>query len=422
MANPEHLAKLREGVGAWNVWRDANRKTEVDLSDALLQGADLREADLRLVDFSGADLTQAQINRANLYRAKLSKAQLGHAILDSATLGDADLRETSLRQAFLTGSDLNGADLTGADLSEATLRDADLRHANLTAAKLVEAHLSGADFTWASLIKANLLGAKLDSTKLRWATLRGSLLVRADLREADLSHATLEGCDLEGARLGFTTFGWNDLRNAKGLDALEHEGPSSIGFDTILQSKGIIPEKFLRGCGVPDELIALARSLVTSPIQFYSCFISYSTKDQDFADRLYADLQNKGVRCWFAPHDVQGGRKLHEQIDEAIRLHDKLLLILSPHSMESEWVKTEIAKARKREVRDRRRVLFPIRLAPFETLRDWECFDADTGKDSAREIREYFIPDFSNWKDHDSYQEAFQRLISDLKASDTRPK
>ena len=128
------------------------------------------------------------------------------------------------------------------------------------------------------------------------------------------------------------------------------------------------------------------------------------------------------MRCWFAPHDVQGGRKLHEQIDEAIRLHDKLLLILSPHSMESEWVKTEIAKARKREVRDQRRVLFPIRLAPFETLRDWELFDADTGKDSAREIREYFIPDFSNWKNHDSYQEAFQRLISDLKASDAKPK
>jgi hypothetical protein len=84
--------------------------------------------------------------------------------------------------------------------------------------------------------------------------------------------------------------------------------------------------------------------------------------------------------------------------------------------------KTEIAKARKREVRDQRRVLFPIRLAPFETLRDWECFDADTGKDSAREIREYFIPDFSNWKNHDTYQEAFQRLISNLKASDSKLK
>ena len=153
------------------------------------------------------------------------------------------------------------------------------------------------------------------------------------------------------------------------------------------------------------------------PIQFYSCFISYSTKDQEFAERLHADLQAKGVRCWFAPHDIASGKKIHEQIDEAIRLHERLLLILSPASIESEWVKTEIAKARKREVREKRRVLFPIRLVDFESLRDWECFDADTGKDSAREIREYFIPDFSKWKDHDSYRTAFDRLLRDLKAS-----
>ena len=35
--------------------------------------------------------------------------------------------------------------------------------------------------------------------------------------------------------------------------------------------------------------------------------------------------------------------------------------------------------------------------------------------DCARDIREYFIPDFSNWKDHDSYQKAFERLVRDLK-------
>jgi len=56
---------------------------------------------------------------------------------------------------------------------------------------------------------------------------------------------------------------------------------------------------------------------------------------------------------------MASGRKIHEQIDEAIRLHDKLLLILSEHSMNSEWVKTEIRKARKREVADNRRMLFP---------------------------------------------------------------
>jgi hypothetical protein len=128
------------------------------------------------------------------------------------------------------------------------------------------------------------------------------------------------------------------------------------------------------------------------------------------------------VRCWFAPHQIQGGKKIHEQIDEAIRLYDRLLLILSRDSMESEWVATEIAKARKREAREKRRMLFPVRLVDFETLRDWECFDADTGKDSAREIREDFIPDFVRWNDHDSYQEQFDRLLKDLKATDPRTK
>lgn len=89
--------------------------------------------------------------------------------------------------------------------------------------------------------------------------------------------------------------------------------------------------------------------------------------------------------------------------------------------MNSEWVKTEIAHARQKELNEGRRVLFPISVVPFAKIRGWRCFDADTGKDSAREIREYFIPDFSNWKDHDSYQHAFQRLLTDLRAGGYEP-
>jgi TIR domain len=214
----------------------------------------------------------------------------------------------------------------------------------------------------------------------------------------------------------WTIFGDVDLSTVRGLETVHHWGPSTVGIDTLYRSRGNIPEVFLRGAGVPDEMITYSKSLIGQPFEFYSCFISYSSKDQEFAERLHADLQNKGVRCWFAPEDIQGGRKLHEQIDQAIHLHERLLLILSPYSMASEWVKTEIAKARQREVREQRQVLFPMRLVSFEAVRDWECFDADTGKDSAREIREYFIPDFSNWKNHDAYQVAFQRLLRDLKA------
>ena len=113
---------------------------------------------------------------------------------------------------------------------------------------------------------------------------------------------------------------------------------------------------------------------------------------------------------------MKSGKKIHEQIDQAIRIYDKLLVILSSHSMDSEWVKTEIYHARQLEIEEQRRKLFPISLVDYNLVRQWRAFDADIGKDMAREIREYFVPDFSNWKDHDSYQQVFDRLLRDLKA------
>ena len=66
-------------------------------------------------------------------------------------------------------------------------------------------------------------------------------------------------------------------------------------------------------------------------------------------------------------------------------------------------------------------VLFPIRLGSFEEIRDWELFDADSGKDLAVEVREYFVPDFSHWKNHDAFENAFMKLLNSLSASDKCP-
>jgi hypothetical protein len=51
---------------------------------------------------------------------------------------------------------------------------------------------------------------------------------------------------------------------------------------------------------------------------------------------------------------------------------------------------------------------------PFDTIRKWEYFDSDIGKDSAREIREFHIPDFSNWTNPAAYRKTFDRLLDDL--------
>ena len=96
---------------------------------------------------------------------------------------------------------------------------------------------------------------------------------------------------------------------------------------------------------MPENFIAYVGSLVGRAIECYSCFISYSGKDQKFAERLHADLQANGVRCWYAPEDLKTGDRFRSRIDGAIRDHDKLLLILSKNSIASDWVQTEIEKA-----------------------------------------------------------------------------
>jgi hypothetical protein len=248
------------------------------------------------------------------------------------------------------------------------------------------------------LSAADLKGANLNDADLSGASLTGALLNGANLNSADLSGAYLHSANFKGADLkrskwsnataGSTIFGDLDLREVTGLDEIFHQGPSTIGIDTIYKSEGNIPDKFLNDAGLPEEAIDLARSIRAGPaIQWESCFISYSTKDEEFVKRLHARMREANMRVWFAPEDLKGGKKLHEQLYEAIQLNDRLLVVLSYHSILSAWVTTEIRKGRQVDKRENRRKLFPIRLTDFQTLKEWTCFDADTGKDLEKESK-----------------------------------
>lgn len=312
--------------------------------------------------------------------------------------------------------DLSGADLEEIDLMDADLTDADLRGANLEAANLMETELIEARLEGANLCLADLNGALLYDASLRGASLvesdlKRAQVCRADLREVDFTRTDLRGTDLResnltGAEFFETVFGNTNLQKVIGLDECKFRGPCPLDWRTV-QKSAPLPVKFLQGCGFPDQVIRNFSSIIS---EFSSCFISYSSKDEQFVQRLHQALQQNGVRCWFAPHDIKSGRKLNDQIEEAIQEHDRLLLVLSSSSMRSDWVLSEILKARSKE-----KLLFPIRLVDFEAIRRWEAFDADSGTDLARAIREYPIPDFSDWQNEGAFKKALEKLLRDLK-------
>jgi uncharacterized protein YjbI with pentapeptide repeats len=365
MADQQHLDLLRKGTPVWNPWQEKQGPGfRPDLSGANLSGANLSGANLSGANLSGADLKEADLKEADLSYPHLyffSFAGLIIAARSGARLNGANLSGANLWGANLNGANLNGADLSGANLRRANFTRADLRRADLSGANLSE----------------------------------------ADLIRADLSNARVEG----------TIFANLDLRTVKGLETVQHSGPSTLGTDTIERSQGDLPEAFLRGAGLSDTSIAYVHSLKSHPTEYYTCFISYSSQDRDFATRLHADLQQQSVRCWFAPEDLKIGEKFWHRIDESIRLYDKLLVILSQHSVNSAWVEHEVMAALEKEKDYKKLVLIPITLDEqvMQTTLPW----------AADIRRSRHIGDFTAWKEHDIYQTAFTRLLRDLQAGNS---
>lgn len=301
--------------------------------------------------------------------------------------------------------DLRGADLSAANLNGVNLSGADLVGADLSGSTLIEANLQGADLSAATLSGTILSDVDLKEADLRGADLTGANMVEADLSEANFTEARLSGANLQGAILSDTVFGNIDLSAVIGLDSCDHQDRSIIDFNT-LQRSGHLPLSFLRGVGLPEELIDSLPHFLHQMPQKHSCFISYSSKDQDFAKRLHADLQDNGVRCWFAPHNMPIGAKTWDAIDEAIEARDKLLLILSRNSIASGWVEDEVSKAAAKEREKNQLVLFPVRIdnVVMTTREPW-----------ARRLRDQRnIGDFRKWKAYDSYQLSLNRLLRDL--------
>lgn len=137
-----------------------------------------------------------------------------------------------------------------------------------------------------------------------------------------------------------------------------------------------------------------------------SCFISYSHKDEAFAQRLYADLTIAGIDCWYAPEDMPIGGKIRQTIEEAISDKDKLLLILSAYSVDSIWVEQEVEKAFDLEQQSGNLVLFPIMLddAVRTTSNAWAA--------TIRRMRH--IGDFRKWRKSSEYDHSLHRLLRDL--------
>jgi len=361
------------------------------------------------------------------YRSKDDRIRGGHKAANRHKFSHS-FRQSVRRLMVEIKEKISGKILLAVDAD--TLRRSDLKGANLVQARLKDAELAGAnlreaDLTYADLTAANLKEAELTGANLTWARPTGANLAKADLRVALCSSVHFEGTNLTSTMLGSTYFAnCSDLHLATGLNDISHYNGSYLDRITLQNCIHGLPDVFLEGCGYTKHEIDYLRSLyVNSPIRYFSCFISHCKQDLEFARRLLADLRQSNVTCWHNEADMLGGRDWIPQLHEAIKLHDKLILVCSRRSIYSENEVHEIQRAIDVERETGVRKLFPIRLddhilSPEMTEHADDMVRTSRWRENwVTHIRRKQIPDFSNWTQHGQYKAEFDKLLKALESS-----
>ena len=280
----------------------------------------------------------------------------------------------------------------------------DLSGADICGMILWRGNFSRVNFSNARLVKTDFQFSNLSSSNFSGADMRHAGLCRANLQDAILTNA-----NLRDAVLGGTVFANTNLGGAKWIETVVCLGDSSLDVATLRLS-GRLPISLLRQCRWPGKMIFDSEGLTSGDDdERYSCFISYSSKDSDFAEKFHSSLTKQRILCWFAPHDLRIGEKIRDSIEHAIKRQEKLLLVLSKNSIESEWVEDEVEAAFEKERIAGQSVLFPIFI-------DHEFMLSEKGWVSKiRRTRN--AGDFKGWDEDATFDKSLSRLLKDLKVS-----
>ena len=304
------------------------------------------------------------------------EAQPWNGDLHAQKLFDLDYKRQH-RHRVLDGINLDNCRFDGSNFQEVSLRNC--------------------SFNYSVLINVNFGKSDLTNVNFKNAFLNG----------ANFTDAILDRANFKNAELGRTLFLNTNLSDVKGLDETKNVTGSEISFSTLTKSSFQVSEKFMRNAGVSLGLIEDLRRGKRIATKYSTCFLSYSSRNKEFAQKIYYSLLEAGVRVYWDASNLLAGEYLDVQLINAIKENDRTITIFSEYSCESRWVLKEVQAA----MHYKPKGFIPVRICTVERIKNF--IEKNEIKPDILEL--YPILNFTNWEDEEVFEVMKDKLLLSLR-------
>lgn len=115
-------------------------------------------------------------------------------------------------------------------------------------------------------------------------------------------------------------------------------------------------------------------------------FLSYNSVDKETAQTISRVLMQRGIDVWFDAWEVSAGESITDRVEDGLLGTDAFIILMSPPSMVSRWVREELRVALQRRLRDEDFRVIPILLTECKIpafLQDYRYVDWRTTVEDA---------------------------------------
>lgn len=89
-------------------------------------------------------------------------------------------------------------------------------------------------------------------------------------------------------------------------------------------------------------------------------FLSHTSIDKPFVEKLAHDLNELGIDSWYDKHEIKVGESIFWKVEEGLKESEYFAIVLSPDALKSEWVKAELSTAWSKKMLAGNNAILPI--------------------------------------------------------------